>query len=137
MKYFRIHSNEQAYRTKQPMGLFVSIWTLVDKRIMSEDEIAEYWIQRKWFEENLPVPPFYDDGNSIKAITWYKNTDKGNSMFKRMNFYLDMAIKYNMALSVSECAAEPGRIIYEDDYQIGVVDCITDSRIMTKEYFWE
>ncbi|MBP7902414.1 MAG: hypothetical protein KA015_06325 [Spirochaetes bacterium] len=135
MKYFRIHSNEIGFRTQQPVGLFVAIWTLVDKKILSEDEISEYWIQRKWFEENLPVPPFYNDGNSINAITWYKNNDMGNSMYKRMNFYLDMAAKYNMPLSISVCAEEPGRIVYEDDYQIGVVDCVSDScRIVTKDF---
>jgi putative transposase len=32
---------------------------------------AEYWENRQWFESNLPVPPFYESENMIKAITWF------------------------------------------------------------------
>lgn len=72
MRYFRIHTNDIAYQTQQPRGLFVSIWHLVEKNILNDKETEEYWKHRKWFEEKLPVPPFYEDGNSVKAITCIK-----------------------------------------------------------------
>jgi hypothetical protein len=120
--YFRIHTNDIAYLTQQPRGLFVSIWKLVEKEIMDSDEVEEYWRQRKWFEANLPVPPFYEDGNSIKAITWYKKTQEGLDMYKKMDFYLRMAKKYDLQLFMTETESLPGKLVYEDDYQIGVIE---------------
>ncbi len=30
MKYFRIHTSDIAYKTQQPLGLFVAVWRLVE-----------------------------------------------------------------------------------------------------------
>jgi len=121
-KYYRIHINELAYLTKKPKGLFAAVGNLVDQKIMNDADIDEYWINRKWFEANLPIPPFYSDGNTIKAITWYKNNNKGNEMFSKMAFYFSMAKKHDKKIYITYTNIEPGVIIYEDDYQIGVID---------------
>lgn len=120
-KYFRVHTNDIAFHTKEPRGIFTSIWKLVEGKILSESEIAEYWENRKYFESILPIPTFYGDGNSVKAITWYKNNDEGNWIFNQMSFYLNMAKKYDLELYKSMAVDLPGNIIYEDLYQIGVV----------------
>ncbi len=120
MTYFRIHSAEIAYKTKEPVGLFVTVWYLVEKGLLTEDEVAEYWKNRKWFEENLPIPPFYESGNPDGAITWYKDNERGRDMCGQMQFYRDMAKKYGVQLYKSESDTAPGEIIYEDDFQIAV-----------------
>lgn len=59
-------------KTNMPVGLFVAVLHLVDKKRMTDEEIDTYWKQRKYFEKALPIPPFYSDGNSIGATTWFK-----------------------------------------------------------------
>ena len=76
-KYFRVHTGENAYSTQLPRGIFVAVWRLVDNKVMTSEEINIYWENREWFEENLPIPPFYTNNNPDKAITWFKTTDEG------------------------------------------------------------
>ena len=38
MKYYRVHSEEIAYLTKQPRGIFTAIWKLVDAKMLTEQE---------------------------------------------------------------------------------------------------
>lgn len=119
-KYFRIHTADHAYLTKQPRGLFTAIGKLVDKKTMNESEIAEYWKNREWFEKYLPIPPFYKDNNPERAITWFKNSNEGQEMFSKMTHYIDMAKKYKLNLYITETSIVPGKIIYDDKFQIAV-----------------
>ena len=120
MKYFRIHTADRAYMTGQPRGLFTAVWKLVDAKALTEEETAEYWKNRAYFEKALPVPPFYDQGNPDGAITWFKNTPEGKRIWKELTFYRNMAEKYGVQLYLSECETIPGELIYEDDFQIAV-----------------
>ena len=133
MRYYRIHTADIAYITQQPRGIFTTVGKLVDAGILSEEETAEYWKNRAYFEKVLPVPPFYEDGNPDKAITWFKDTPEGNRIYSEMTFYHEMARKYGTQLYMSECAEIPGEIIYEDDYQIAIKNQRTDIRITTHE----
>ncbi len=121
-RYFRIHSSENAYLTGLPRGLFTVVGKLVDSKTLNEGEIEEYWKNRHWFEAHLPVPPFYEDGNTIRAVTWYKYNDPALDMFVKMSFYFAMARKYGLTLLLTRTDIIPGHIIYEDEYQVGVVD---------------
>lgn len=119
-KYFRIHTADHAYLTKQPRGLFTAIGKLVDNNILTESETAEYWDNRHWFEEFLPVPPFYKYNNPDGAITWFKNSSAGQDMFSKMTHYIEMAKKYNLKLYITKTNKIPGDIIYDDKFQIAV-----------------
>lgn len=123
MKYYRLHTKDIAYITQQPRGIFTAIGKLVDSKTMNEEEVKEYWKNREYFEKVLPVPPFYENGNQEKAITWFKDTPEGNDIFRQLIFYREMAKKYNIELYLSECDFVPGEIIYEDDFQIAVKNC--------------
>ena len=133
MKFFRIHTQDIAYITQQPRGIFTAIGKLVDSKTMNEQEIKEYWKNREYFEKILPVPPYYEQGNPEKAITWFKDNEKGNEIFKQMNFYIDMAKKYNLILWKSESDIIPGEIIYEDEFQIAVKNC-SNTNIKTTKF---
>lgn len=121
-QYFRIHIEDCAYRTGLPVGLFVAVWRLVEQERLTEEETALYWQNRGWFEEHLPIPPFYEDGNSAGAITWYKNGPEGLGMVRRMAFYFEMADKYGLQLYLTQTDSIPGELLYEDAFQIGVKD---------------
>ena len=132
MKYYRVHTADIAYYTGQPRGIFVAIWKLVEEKILTEAETKEYWKNREYFEKILPVPPYYAKGNPEKAITWFKDTSEGNKIYNQMNFYREMAKKYNVDLYKSECVFVPGEIVYEDEFQIAVKNCATKGIIKEK-----
>lgn len=103
-----------------PVGLFVAVGHLVDRKVLNEDEIQTYWEQRHYFEKVLPIPPFYEDGNTIRAVTWFKDNEYAKSMINQLDFYFNMLKKYGVKINLSK-SENPGRIIYEDDFQVGVV----------------
>ena len=133
MRYYRVHTADQAYLTKQPRGIFTTVGKLVDAGVLSEAETDEYWNNRRYFEDVLPVPPFYDQGNPDGAITWFKDTPEGNRIWEEMTFYRNMAAKYGVQLYLSECTDIPGEIIYEDNFQIAVKNPRNDIPIQTRE----
>ena len=133
MRYYRVHTADQAYLTKQLRGIFTTIGKLVDAGVLSETETEEYWNNRRYFEDVLPVPPFYDQGNPDGAITWFKDTPEGNRIWEEMTFYRNMAAKYGVQLYLSECTDIPGEIIYEDNFQIAVKNPRNDIPIQTRE----
>lgn len=122
MKYFRVHTKDIAYITQQPRGIFTAIGKMVDLKILTIEEEKEYWKNREYFEEVLPVPPFYDQGNPNKATTWFKDNEKGNGIYRQMDFYRNMAAKYGLELYRSECEQLPGDVIYEDDFQVAIIN---------------
>ncbi len=133
MKYYRVHTADIAYMTQQPRGIFTAIFKLVETKTMDDEEIKEYWKNREYFEKVLPVPPFYDQGNPDKAITWFKDTEQGNDIFRQMTFYRRMADKYGLKLYLSECEELPGEVIYEDDFQIAVKNQKEGAKIVIRE----
>ena len=133
MRYYRVHTADQAYLTKQPRGIFTTIGKLEDAGVLSETETEEYWNNRRYFEDVLPVPPFYDQGNPDGAITWFKDTPDGNRIWEEMTFYRNMAVKYGVQLYLSECTDIPGEIIYEDTFQIAVKNPRNDIPIQTRK----
>lgn len=120
MKYFRVHTADIAYITKQPRGIFTTVGKLVDAKLLSEDEEKQYWDQRAYFERVLPAPPFYEAGNPDGAITWFKDNEKGHEIWREMDFYRKMCRKHQVGLYLSECSETPGEVIYEDEFQIAV-----------------
>ena len=133
MRYYRVHTADQAWLTKQPRGIFTTVGKLVDAGVLSEAETEEYWNNRRYFEDVLPVPPFYDQGNPDRAITWFKDTPDGNRIWEEMTFYRNMAVKYGVQLYLSECTDIPGEIIYEDTFQIAVKNPRSDIPIQTRK----
>ena len=133
MRYYRIHTADNAYRTGQPRGIFTTVGKLVDSKTLTEDEEKEYWKNREYFEKVLPVPPFYEKDNPEGAITWFKDNEEGNNIWEQMTFYRVMCSKYGVKLYSSECYEVPGEIIYEDEFQIAVKNQSSTVKIDTRE----
>ena len=131
-KYYRVHTADVAWLTKQPRGIFTAVWKLIEAGVTTEEETAEYWRNRKYFEEALPLPPYYEQGNPDGAVTWFKDTEKGNEIWQQMTFYRDMGDKYDVQFYISECIDIPGEVIYEDEFQIAVKGQKEDVTVITR-----
>jgi hypothetical protein len=120
-KFVRIQGRDIAYRTGKPVGIFAAVHRLQRDGLLSEDEKAVYYgIDQVWFQENLPNPPFYDDDKPGKPITWFKTATTAH-MLEKLQPLMDMMDKYNMPYDVVYTDF-PGRIVYEDEYQVAVYD---------------
>lgn len=117
--YTRYHVNYISPKTGQPVGLFVAVWSILDT-CLTKDEVQEYWQNRNYFEKVLPIPPFYSDGNTIGAVTWFKENNNTVAIIEKLEFYFRMLRKYNVDVVKSQ-SDNPGTIIYEDEYQVGVI----------------
>ena len=131
-KYYRVHTADTAWLTKQPRGIFTAVWKLIEAGVTTEEETAEYWRNRKYFEEVLPLPPYYEQGNPDGAVTWFKDTEKGNEIWQQMTFYRDMGDKYDVQFYISECIDIPGEVVYEDEFQIAVKGQKEDVTVITR-----
>ena len=133
MKYFRVHTSDIAWLTKKPRGIFTTVGKLVEAKTMTEEEIAEYWKQREYFEKVLPVPPFYEQSNPDHAVTWFKDTPQGQDIWNQLTFYREMCSKYGVKLYKTESTTLPGQVIYEDDFQIAVINEPEELEVVIKE----
>ena len=118
---------------KSRAGFFTTVGKLVDAKTMTKEEIAEYWKQREYFEKILPVPPFYEKGNPEHAVTWFKDTPQGQDIWNQLTFYREMCSKYGVKLYKTECTTLPGQVIYEDDFQIAVINEPEDLDVIVTE----
>lgn len=120
MAYIRFQSSDISPYTGRKYGVFVAVWHLVRDKRVTEDEAAEYWRQRDWFEQNLPIPPFYAEGNPRRAVTWFKREALTAEMESRLAFYLNLGSRYGIRFE-KETADAFTEVIYEDFYQVAVV----------------
>lgn len=119
MEFVRFHSPAISPYTGEPYGFFVAVWHLIRDGRTDEAETALYWEHRSWFEANLPIPPFYAEGNPVRAVTWFKEGRLTEDMSSRLCFYFDLARKYGIEIVTSR-SASPGAVLYEDEFQVAV-----------------
>jgi len=131
-KYMRIQGREIAFKTGKPAGLFALCWRRIRDGIYSAEDEAAFRAEDKWFRANLPVPPFYDDDFQGKTpITWFK-TDCPEEMKKHTDNIVSLLDKYKVPYDIVY-SDYVGKIIYEDDYQIGTVDSVVEIRQITQD----
>ena len=126
-KYVRIQGREIAWVTKKPIGFFGLGWRRVKDNTFNEEDKEKFIQADKWFEDKLPYPPFYgensDDAtaNSGGAITYFKNNENANIMFEGLMPILELFDKYEIPYDIIY-TNYVGKIIYEDEFQVGAVD---------------
>jgi hypothetical protein len=108
-------------RTGAPVGVFVAVDHLRRTGRLSEEEIVHYAFVDAWFQENLPNPPYYGDGNSIGAVTWFR--DAAEEMIVHLQPLLSILDSKGVEWQRS-FSADPGEVVYEDRWQVGVVPSV-------------
>lgn len=104
------------------VGIFVAVDHLRRKSLLTYEEEELYFDIDDWFREHLPEPPFYADGNTIGAVTWFKRATTG-AMLARLEPLRDLLTVHGVRCD-TVAASDPGELIYEDEYQVGVISRI-------------
>jgi len=132
LKYVRIQGREIAYRTGMPVGIFAAVHRLQEAGLLTDEErVAYHEIDQVWFQDNLPNPPFYDDDKPGKPITWFKTASTG-FMVEKLQPLMDMLEKYSKPYDIVYTNS-PGRIVYEDEWQVAVYSDNAPGRISPLE----
>jgi hypothetical protein len=101
------------------VGIFVAVDHLRRAERLTEDEEELYFDVHEWFEIHLPNPPFYDDGNTPGAVTWFKSSST-DEMRQRLEPLCGILDEYGVKWVAAE-STDPGTIIYEDRFQVGAI----------------
>ena len=121
LRYVRIQSRETAYLTGKPAGIFCAVHRLQRAGKLSAEEKAVYHeIDQVWFQDNLPNPPFYGDDKPGKPVTWFKTANTAHMLEKLLPLMVMLdrnSVPYDIVYTNA-----PGRIVYEDEWQVAVLD---------------
>ena len=101
------------------VGVFVAVDHLRRAGRLSPEQVSTYLDIDDWFDEFLPEPDFYRDGNSVGAVTWFK-TPLPAAMSQRTDALRAILAAHEVEHDVV-FSDDPGTVVYEDDYQVGVV----------------
>jgi len=71
----------------------------------------------EWLNEHLPCPPFSTSGWGREAVSWFK--DDAKLPIRKMWEIVTLLQGHGIAVRVLR-SRKPGKILYEDDYQIVV-----------------
>ena len=99
------------------MGIFGMIHKLKEAGRLSVDQKRLHADIVEWFEANLPNPDFYNESNPKGYVTWFK--ESAEEMLERMDELRSLVQDVGGCCKRIE-SDDPGKIVYEDDYQIAV-----------------
>lgn len=101
------------------VGVLVAVDHLRRAGVLSPAEESLYLDIDDWFTAHLPNPSFYDDGNSVGAVTWFK-VPVPQPMADRVDALLQLLTAHGVDWDIVSSDA-PGEQIYEDDFQVGII----------------
>jgi FMN phosphatase YigB (HAD superfamily) len=116
--YLRLQASYRG-RLGVGVGVFVAVDHLRRAGRLTAEQEALYLDIDDWFQEHLPNPDFYADGNTIGAVTWFK-TPVPVEMRTRVDRLCAILTAHDVAFDVVH-SDSPGTVIYQDRYQVGVV----------------
>jgi len=115
-KYLRIQGRELAPFTDYANGVFGIFRDFEKKHVMSDEDNALYQEVLDFFVHELPWPPMC---NAQQKVVCFFKTCNSKEMMKYINPLLFLLERYNHPYDVVYTNF-PGKIVYEDDYQIVV-----------------
>ncbi|HVJ55128.1 MAG TPA: hypothetical protein VM689_21895 [Aliidongia sp.] len=100
-------------------GIITEARLLRDRGALSSHESA--WLDETydWFNTHLPCPPFAGSGWGRDAVSWFKD-DAGRAI-RKMWEIAALLREHEVAVRLLR-SANPGKILYEDNYQIVVLE---------------
>ena|ERR1035441_3575372 len=98
-------------------GLITEARLLRDRGGLNEHEVHLLEEIYAWFNSNIPVPPFSSTNWPDDAVSWFRDNaaEPIRRMWEIAALLKDHGVPVRMLRS-----ANPGRVLYEDSYQIVV-----------------
>ena len=115
-KYMRIQGSALAENTMYAKGVFSMCWELVRGEEMEQEDKDLFIEIDSWFAEHLPWPP--QCKRQEKVVCFFK-TENSEEMMKMMRPALWLLERYNQPYFLVYTNT-PGKIVYEDQYQVCV-----------------
>lgn len=116
--YVRVHALYIG-RVGMPVGVFVAVDHLRRADLLSLAEEDIFFDIDDHFNATLSDPPFYRDGNTQGAVTWFIDATTAH-MQRRLEALCTILDAHGVAWSRTYTDT-PGRIIYTDDFQVGAI----------------
>ena len=98
-------------------GLVTEARLLRDRGSLSHFEAEQLETVYEWLNRNLPCPPFSSSNWSRDAVSWFK--DDAKEPIKRMRELAALLESHGLLVRTLR-SKSPGKVLYEDDYQIVV-----------------
>jgi hypothetical protein len=100
-------------------GLITEARLLRDRGELAAYEAEQLEEAYEWFNTNLPQPPFSTAGWSRDAVTWFR--DSAHDYILRMR-EIGALLESHGCLVRMLRSDNPGKVLYEDDFQIVVYE---------------
>jgi hypothetical protein len=117
-RYLRVQAGYRG-RLGVEIGVFVAVDHLRRAGRLTVEQEALYFDIDDWFNEHLPNPGFYADGNSVGAVTWFR--DPVPAEMRQRVEQLSGILRAHEVACETAWSDDPGTVVYEDEYQVGVV----------------
>ncbi|MFI0978135.1 hypothetical protein ACH4SP_14195 [Streptomyces sp. NPDC021093] len=111
-----------------PRGHFPGVFALVnglarDGKLTPEQEVFRRanndWYDAAYPEPSSIDPSVYDHSVNPGAVAWFKSTSTG--LIARVPGYLEILDAHGVECVEVRSAGAPGRVVYEDEWQVVVV----------------
>lgn len=121
LRYRAKYYNNETEKTE--FGFFLAADYLKYHCIINSEDKNKLEYLIKWFNNNLPIPYYYNkekNRQSSKAATsWFKETS--GEFITQMNVLSNILEKNNIEVQRISSKKILGKIIYEDDYQVTII----------------
>ena len=108
---------------REETGIFRAADFVRDHTAIGAAEKSELQKLIEWFDENLPVPEFYDDpskrSEELHTYFWFKTS--AAEFLERMNALAAILEENGVRVETLRAEIVPGRTVFEDHCQIAVV----------------
>lgn len=118
--YFKYHVNNNELMSTETITVFDAVKELVESKKLDDSEVKEYFECLEVLEDKLPNPSLDDLEEANDAQLWFKDNEHSETLLETVEFYVKVLRKYNSSIVLTRCNT-PGKIIYEDDFQVGVI----------------
>lgn len=102
-----------------PQGVFAAYWLVKQAGELSDEDLRTGTELYDWFQEHVPDPPFYAEGNRMGAITWWKS--EAVEVVQKACELAALVASYGVEIT-EVTTSSPGPVVYEDEFQVAVVE---------------
>lgn len=122
--YLRFVTTRTDEDSRQPQGVFVAAYALLDSGDLSASEWRKARDTLDWFNKHLPHPP--DNFYACRAIFWFKSSARLG--IRKIWDLVELLRQHGHFVEVHKCR-RLANVCYVDDFQVAAYPSDLDGRI--------